>query len=66
MTTVIGLQGLLGYCNMSAPQRLMTEMQRKNSATPSGKTGNQTPSPDLPGATPMMQQYFSAMKVLRN
>src|SRR5260221_11098876 len=33
-------------------------MQRRNSATPSVETGNQTPSPDLPGTTAMMQQYL--------
>src|SRR6267154_1622291 len=43
---------------MSAPQGLMIEMQRRNSATPGSNTGNQTPSPDLPGTTAMMQQYL--------
>src|SRR5882724_5268292 len=37
-------------------------MERRNSATSSGGTGNQTPSPDLPGTTAMMQQCFPAMK----
>jgi len=36
----------------------MIEMQRRNSATPGSNTGNQTPSPDLPGTTAMMQQYL--------
>jgi len=36
----------------------MIKMQRRNSATPSVETGNQTPSPDLPGTTAMMQQYL--------
>src|SRR6266403_760182 len=43
---------------MSAPQGLMIEMQRRNSATPGSNTGNLTPSPDLPGTTAMMQQYL--------
>src|SRR6267142_292936 len=43
---------------MSAPQGLIIKMQRRNSATPSVETGNQTPSPDLPGTTAMMQQYL--------
>src|SRR5882672_3652618 len=33
-------------------------MERRNFATPSNSTGNQTPSPDLPGTTAMMQQYL--------
>ncbi len=36
----------------------MIQMERRNSATSSGSTGNQTPSPDLPGTTAMMQQYL--------
>src|SRR5260221_7235360 len=36
----------------------MMQMERRNSATSSGSTGNQTPSPDLPGTTAMMQQYL--------
>src|SRR5258707_3887009 len=36
----------------------MIQMERRNSATSSGSTGNQTPSPDLPGTTSMMQQYL--------
>src|SRR5437660_4032320 len=43
---------------MSAPQGLTIKMQRRNSATPSVETGNQTPSPDLPGTTAVMQQYL--------
>src|SRR5260370_31571914 len=43
---------------MSAPQGMMIQMERRNSATSSGSTGNQTPSPDLPGTTAMMQQYL--------
>src|SRR6266446_3913233 len=43
---------------MSAPQGMMIEMERRNSATSSDSTGNQTPSPDLPGTTAMMQQYL--------
>src|ERR1700704_5635996 len=33
-------------------------MERRNFATPSNSIGNQTPSPDLPGTTAMMQQYL--------
>src|SRR5438477_1609425 len=33
-------------------------MERRNSATPSGNMGNQTPSPDLPGTSALMQQYL--------
>src|SRR6266850_1137423 len=43
---------------MCAPQGLMIQMERRNFATSSGSTGNQTPSPDLPGTTAMMQQYL--------
>src|SRR5947209_7397383 len=43
---------------MCEPQGLTIKMQRRNSATPSVETGNQTPSPDLPGTTAMMQQYL--------
>src|SRR5260370_33049642 len=43
---------------MSAPQGMMIQMERRNSATSSASTGNQTPSPDLPGTTAMMQQYL--------
>src|SRR4029077_5515671 len=51
-------QGLRTSCNMCEPQRLTIKMQRRNSATPSGDTKNQMPSPDLPGTTAMMQQYL--------
>src|SRR5580765_320433 len=43
---------------MSAPQRLMTEMDQGNPATSSGDKGNRMPSPDAPGTTGMMQQYL--------
>src|SRR5437879_1942672 len=43
---------------MCEPQGLTIKMQRRNSATPSASTGSQTPSPDLPGTTAMMQQYL--------
>src|SRR5258708_14277567 len=33
-------------------------MERRNSATSSGSTGNQTPSPDRPGTSALMQQYL--------
>ena len=33
-------------------------MERRNIVTHSSNTGNQTPSPDLPGTTAMMQQYL--------
>src|SRR5216684_2161090 len=33
-------------------------MERRNSATSSGSTGNQTPSADLPGTSALMQQYL--------
>src|SRR6266568_3320863 len=36
----------------------MIQMERRNIVTPSSDTGNQTPSPDLPGTTAMMQQYL--------
>src|SRR6266702_3435540 len=36
----------------------MIQMERRNIVTPSSNTGNQTPSPDLPGTTAMMQQYL--------
>src|SRR6266699_6942211 len=36
----------------------MIQMERRNIVTPSVETGNQTPSPDLPGTTAMMQQYL--------
>src|SRR3954470_19888483 len=36
----------------------MNQMERRNIVTPSGNTGNQRPSPDLPGTTAMMQQYL--------
>src|SRR5881628_2444210 len=43
---------------MSAPQRLITEMDQRNPATSSGDKGNRMPSPDAPGTTGMMQQYL--------
>jgi hypothetical protein len=42
----------------------MMQMERRNSATSSGSTGNQMPSPDLPGTTAMMHHRFSAMGFL--
>src|SRR5260370_23433502 len=42
----------------ATPQGLTSEMERRNFATPSNSVGNQTPSPDLPGTTAMMQQYL--------
>src|SRR5262245_46700408 len=54
----VGLQGLRPSCNMCVPQGLTIRMQRRNSAAPSIETGSPTPSPDLPGTTPMMQQYL--------
>src|SRR5437899_8936780 len=36
----------------------MIEMERRHSATSSGSTGNQTPSPDLAGTPAIMQQYL--------
>ena len=33
-------------------------MERRNFTTPSVETGNQTPSPDLPGTSALMQQYL--------
>src|SRR6266700_5633057 len=36
----------------------MIQMERRNIVTPSSNTGNQMPSPDLPGTTAMMQQYL--------
>src|SRR5260221_9238105 len=36
----------------------MIQMERRNSATSSASTGNQTPSPDLPGTSALMQQYL--------
>src|SRR5437879_6537229 len=43
---------------MCEPQGLTIKMQRRNSATPSVETGNQTPSADLPGTSALMQQYL--------
>src|SRR5216117_1046659 len=43
---------------MCEPQGLTLKMQRRNSATPSVETGNQTPSADLPGTSALMQQYL--------
>src|SRR5437773_4457096 len=43
---------------MCEPRGLTIKMQRRNSATPSVETGNQTPSADLPGTSALMQQYL--------
>jgi hypothetical protein len=51
---------------LAAKKVLTIKMQQRNCATPSVETGNQTPSPDLPGSTAMMQQCFPAMRIFRN